>query len=315
MCIAILQTKNSRIKKKTLKTCYHNNPDSMGLLWVQNGKLRIFKELDSFDTFYQRYLEVCNEVGKESNVVIHFRIATHGNIDIKNCHPHIINKNIGFVHNGIINIETNGLESDTVAFNKTILKEMPIDTFRTDGIYKLIDGFAWDSKFIFLDTSNRFKIIGKGTWIKGIWYSNDSYQRERIKYVSKYKGATTNYPKIIDKTKTHYLDATFEEEENPYCSEGFEDGFNNPYYWQGDGYNDYWYKDNEPLDGITDEQLDLMNLEELERLERIDKAEMKNMERKALSYKEKDNKELNKFIITKVNDIRKKLNGKFEGSK
>jgi hypothetical protein len=229
MCIAILQKPNSRIKKKTLKTCYYNNPDSMGILWVEDGKLRTHKELLHFENFYNVYDGVCNRVGKKSNVVLHFRIATHGLIDVKNCHPHFVSKNIAFVHNGIIPIESDGLESDTVAFNKTILKGLPQDDFLDcDSIFKLIDGFAFDSKFIFLSKNNRYRIVGdsEGEWIKGVWYSNSSYKHYKTYITStKYDSATsTTSTKVIDRVNH------FNDDEN-YSGDGF-----------GSPYSDYFHR-------------------------------------------------------------------------
>src|SRR6185369_9475158 len=102
MCIAILNKTEKELSKKTLKTCWRNNNDGAGLLYVENGELKVFKELTNFKTLFREYRRILEEI-KPKYIVLHFRIATSGGINIENCHPFLVDEKLGFVHNGVIN--------------------------------------------------------------------------------------------------------------------------------------------------------------------------------------------------------------------
>ena len=56
MCIAILNKKEATLKRELLKNCWDNNGDGAGLLYIDNKKqMKTFKELKSFEVFYQEY--------------------------------------------------------------------------------------------------------------------------------------------------------------------------------------------------------------------------------------------------------------------
>ncbi len=79
MCIAIVQTKNKTISRKTLSNCWDNNENGAGMVWAHEGKLYCEKELFSFDKFYSIYSQVVKFYG-DCHMLLHFRIATHGDI-------------------------------------------------------------------------------------------------------------------------------------------------------------------------------------------------------------------------------------------
>jgi predicted glutamine amidotransferase len=74
------------------------------MIYTNNGQIKVFKEMTNFDRFYKEYAKQ-RKANKGSNFVLHFRIATSGKIDKTNCHPFAVNKNLAFVHNGIISID------------------------------------------------------------------------------------------------------------------------------------------------------------------------------------------------------------------
>lgn len=176
MCIAIYKPKGKEISKDTLKTCHEANPDGGGFMFNHENTLHVQKGFMRFNDFWASYNKI-NSV--KYDMLIHFRIKTHGAISKANCHPFLVSEDIGFIHNGIINIKTKGTESDTMAFNERILKN--IDDLRTviksKGIQDLIADYIGSSKLVFLDNRNDFTIINEdlGTWNKGSWFSNDSF--------------------------------------------------------------------------------------------------------------------------------------------
>jgi predicted glutamine amidotransferase len=178
MCIAILNTTNT-INKETLQQCWKSNPDGAGMIYISKGQLVTFKEMTNFDKFYKEYSKQ-RKANKGSNFVLHFRIATSGKIDKTNCHPFNINKNLAFVHNGMISIEQlNNNVSDTYTFNELILKKLPATFLNNHAILDLIEAYIGHSKLVFLDSENNPCILNEdlGHWdIEDNWYSNNSYQ-------------------------------------------------------------------------------------------------------------------------------------------
>ncbi len=197
MCIAILNTKNT-LTKETLQQCWKSNPDGAGMIYTANGQLQVFKEMTNFDKFYKEYSKQ-RKANKQSNFVLHFRIATSGKIDKTNCHPFNVSKNLSFVHNGMISIkQLNNNVSDTYTFNELILKKLPATFLTNHAILDLIENYIGYSKLIFLDSDNTASILNEhlGHWDKlDNWYSNNSYQ--------------CTYAKAKAKTKNYQIDADY----------------------------------------------------------------------------------------------------------
>jgi hypothetical protein len=179
MCIAILNPTKVTLKKNVLKTCWDNNKDGAGMLYLQNGVLTTYKEMDNFDAFYDHY-DWVRKKHKDSQIVLHFRISTHGKVDLENCHPFMVNEDWGFVHNGIIsNAEKHVDYSDTNMFNRNVLRKLPKDWIHNDLMYELVCGYIGSSKLLFLNKDNEAYIIneGWGVWDLGCWFSNKTYKQ------------------------------------------------------------------------------------------------------------------------------------------
>lgn len=181
MCIAILNTKGTTLKRTILNNCWENNGDGAGILYIDNNKkLGVFKEMNSFDNFYNNYIDIKQKYGSR-NIVLHFRISTHGRINETNCHPFLTNDEVGFVHNGMIyNAPTSTEFSDTYMFNEEILKNLKPGFEYNPNVLDMIEGYIGaGSKLIFLNTEDNFFIVNEtaGHWHLGCWFSNTSYQQ------------------------------------------------------------------------------------------------------------------------------------------
>lgn len=178
MCIAILNNENNVIDFATLQTCWDNNRDGAGMLYIKDGKLKVHKEMASFNKFYDAYLRARkNDMDKK--IVLHFRISTHGKVNKTNCHPFLVNDDLGFVHNGIISgLEHSKEYSDTYMFNRNVLQKLPNGFLSFEGILAMMEDFIDYSKLIFLDAENNATIINevKGVWDGGNWFSNYTYK-------------------------------------------------------------------------------------------------------------------------------------------
>lgn len=176
MCIAILN-KAKVISKDTLQRCWTANKDGAGYSYANNGKIFIVKELNSFTKFYAKYKE--DRANFNGAFLIHFRIATQGLINEKNCHPFRVNPSMAFIHNGVISrMPYDKLKSDTHFFNEDIIKKLPADFMSSDAILQLLSQFIGHSKLVFLDGQSNWAIVNEnlGSWDGENWYSNGSYK-------------------------------------------------------------------------------------------------------------------------------------------
>ena len=116
MCIAIYSLKGTDIPSEDiLRTCFRNNPDGAGFAFNKDGKVQIVKGFMDFDSFISAFKKYDTKYGfKDRGVLIHFRIATHGGVNVGCCHPFPIKKkkkqlkksllvsDYAVIHNGII---------------------------------------------------------------------------------------------------------------------------------------------------------------------------------------------------------------------
>lgn len=179
MCIICVQPTKLLVTKEVLQRCWNNNRNGGGFAYTDGTKVLTFKELDSFEKYYSAFTEALAK-NPDSPFIHHFRISTHGKIDKTNCHPFLVNKKLGFAHNGIIsNASYSTNYSDTYMFNEEILKNLPSNFLSNPALIKLIEGFiGYGSKLAFLDANGNYSIINEkaGVWDEGIWYSNGGYK-------------------------------------------------------------------------------------------------------------------------------------------
>lgn len=178
MCIIAIQPNGTNIPKNILRNCWDSNNDGAGIMYCDNGKIIVHRELTSFNKFFElkRNADKLN-----TNIVMHFRIATSGGINNNNIHPFKVNDNLYFCHNGILDIDVpNGSPiNDTQIYSNAFLKGMPNDFHLNHSIMNLIEySIGNRNKFVFLDSNGEFHILNEsaGIWHNGAWYSNSSFQ-------------------------------------------------------------------------------------------------------------------------------------------
>ena len=181
MCIAIANMKNKPLSDEEITNCWTNNPDGGGLLYKENGILKVYKNLDNLPKFLKKYKEVI----QKSSCLVHFRVTTGGGVTVKNCHPFLVNKSLGFIHNGVISGYSNKApdKSDTYSFNELVLKGLPKGFQDNTAVMKMMLSYiGGGSKLAFMDKDENFTIIGEDRAAahfseNGNWYSNRSYEK------------------------------------------------------------------------------------------------------------------------------------------
>lgn len=242
MCIAIYIPKNKQVSRSALKRCYEVNSDGFGYAYFNNGRLvvRKFVDKDVIPTEIEKFHEL-RKNNLDKKFIVHFRIATHGAVGTKCCHPFVVNRNIVFCHNGILGDKfTKGLSkagdmSDTMMFNKLCLQKLPRN-FMDVPMYKFLleHAIGYSSKMILMNKNGTVWILNEnsGYWDGGIWYSNTSYKKNRFNFYDSgyvYDARTGIYRYKNKKYKRNYI--LDEEDYYPYGGYGCE-GWEN----YGNGY-------------------------------------------------------------------------------
>lgn len=195
MCIIVAKEKGVKLPSKSvLKTCFDNNDDGAGIMYVQDNKVVIDKGYMNFKDFYKRIQKLKKRFNSDLTdkaIVFHFRIGTSGENDKKTTHPFPISNNsedlkktyfktdLGVAHNGIISNYVYGKDlSDTQNFVIdfiSVFKELNKKFFLNESVMKLIEKEA-NSKLCFLDNKENIYYLGDFKEEKGVKYSNNSYK-------------------------------------------------------------------------------------------------------------------------------------------
>ena len=195
MCIIVAKKKGVKMPSKNiLETCFNNNSDGAGLMYVQNGQVIIDKGYMDFKSFYKRLQKLERRLGDLTNksIVMHFRIGTQGANDKATTHPFPISKDItqlkatyvktdvGMVHNGIISrFNYDKSISDTQLFIKdfvSVIKNLKKDFYTDNSVMQLLKGEIGSSKLCFLDKNENIYYIGEKFVDNGVVYSNTTYK-------------------------------------------------------------------------------------------------------------------------------------------
>lgn len=194
MCIIVAKKKGIELPtKEILKNCFNYNSDGAGIMFNDGKQVFIEKGFMDFNSFYSRLEALDKEFNLvNSDLALHFRISTSGNVDQGNCHPYPISTetsqlrnlslvtDIGMAHNGVIRKhipETRSILNDTQTFIKNFVYNMYSSNkefLTVDANIKALEEEA-GSKLCFITKDNMY-IIGKFIEeTNGILYSNDTY--------------------------------------------------------------------------------------------------------------------------------------------
>lgn len=181
MCIAIFKPADVHVTRARLRECFDRNDDGAGFMFCDgNGGVEIRKPFFKFREFYGAYRQAVAQY-PQSPFGIHFRIATSGEIDKLNAHPHRVWNDMAIIHNGImpIFVPKGSAESDTVLFVKQVMQTIPTNFNKFTGVVWLLERYMGSSnKVVVLKGDGTHVILNEksGHWDSGAWYSNHSYK-------------------------------------------------------------------------------------------------------------------------------------------
>lgn len=187
MCIAIMNAAGFTLTDEILENSWGSNPHGGGIAWVEPNVLgemevKMLSTLDKNEMF-EAYKLIRTKF-PDSNMLVHFRITTHGGTNIENCHPFWVQQDkLALIHNGIISGYGNATMSDTNEFATGVLAHLPHDwTYNKATMHLVERTIGSGSKLVLLNKNNEFFIVNEqaGHWNNEFqsWFSNDSYKEQ-----------------------------------------------------------------------------------------------------------------------------------------
>lgn len=178
MCLAIKKPADTTISREHLEAGFRRNADGAGFAVATGDRVEIFKGFFNFQSFYDCYRQQTR--GEQRPAAIHFRMATHGEINAENCHPFPVG-NLAMIHNGIIfpfsrNIKVSDSKNLAEILDRMIAgNEDSIFDWR---FHKLVEGVVTSDKVVFLTPKGEFVVVNedRGCEVDGSWFSNRSFQ-------------------------------------------------------------------------------------------------------------------------------------------
>ena len=186
MCVAIYKPASIPTPDlKTLKACWEANPDGAGFAMYKNGSIEIHKGFMNWKAFEKAFKKYGLSTFS-GPLLLHFRIATHGNICKGNTHPFLIsnsksvlqNTNLTclesecLIHNGVLPITPS---DKTISDSMELCKRLS----RFDSTSKaldLLDEFLGSNKIAIMEHSGTVRLFGDWIDVGGVWFSNLIWQ-------------------------------------------------------------------------------------------------------------------------------------------
>ena len=193
MCLLIQQTAATNFTDEHLLDFYSRNRDGIGVMWSEGGNLHYEKHLP---VNAQDCVDFYNRVARGKDACVHYRMKTHGHIDMDNCHPYDV---FGFeeahemptllMHNGILHTGNakDFSKSDTWHYIRDFIRPMmkadPSFMF-TKEFAEVIGKHIGNNRFAIMNHLGEVNIINKhqGVEFNGAWLSNE-YAWNASKYL------------------------------------------------------------------------------------------------------------------------------------
>lgn len=186
MCLIFLKPKSAKNYLTYDRFCnaLENNPHSVGIVYKDPESNKV--KIERFVNPEKGKQQIYDIIKDKEEYAIHFRYATHGGVNLENCHPFIVNKDLCLMHNGVMSdfgkVDTS--KSDTKNFTESFLRPY----IEQEGIGVIKDKeFIEDvgqvigsyNKLLLIDKDFNWSIINEksGVWKEGCWLSN-SYSTE-----------------------------------------------------------------------------------------------------------------------------------------
>jgi predicted glutamine amidotransferase len=184
MCVIIHQPKNTHLDKETAERAWKKNPDGGGFAFINDDNEIELKKFMAFGEFWSAF-EQARSTFTKRDFLVHFRIATHGDVNLANVHPFWVhggqdNYNTVMAHNGIIHTMPDYKDgrSDTRVFVDEVLTALPAWWLDHEHLPAMVEDYVGWSKLAFLTVEPTLQenvyILNKKSGVEheGMWFSN-----------------------------------------------------------------------------------------------------------------------------------------------
>lgn len=180
MCLLVFVKANTRFPFSWFQDVHNSNPDGTGIMFVKDGQLASKKELTP--TAEEAYEFWLHNAPDGVDYAMHFRMKTHGAIDVERVHPYPVNDDMLLMHNGILSHRVCGSDPDPKKSDtQTFAEQMGADL--GDAVYNQAVGrllgevIGASNRFIYAHATHGLTIINEDTGVTtdlfpGCWFSN-----------------------------------------------------------------------------------------------------------------------------------------------
>jgi hypothetical protein len=204
MCL-IITGKSSQVRatllntKRMLSDIYTSNSDGIGFMYGTKDGLKVIKHLPKSLADAEACIK--RMPTDDRDIAIHFRMTTHGDTDLTNCHPYdVVPGYIAMMHNGILHTgnAADKSKSDTWHFIKDYLAS-PIaehpDMVYNDSFLTMVADFIDNNRFVFMNGEGRMSHVNfdQGIEHDGMWFSNTYAWRPSALIPNYYTGASKGW--------------------------------------------------------------------------------------------------------------------------
>lgn len=197
--------------REILETCFYSNPDGAGFaVWRDSGTSIYYRKgFFDFESFYDSV--IAEKITKDDCAAFHFRIATNGALEEKNCHPFFVSseKDCAFstegycksliFHNGILSSKYSydKKTSDTYLFTLALAKQEK-KLLAQKSVEKFIQDETKGSQILYLHAGEDVT-VASGDWLHdketGCYFSNSSFKNNYHYYFDDFE--PSKYAKTV----------------------------------------------------------------------------------------------------------------------
>ena len=157
-----------------IKDVYDSNSDGLGVMYSDGRKLHVHKVLPRDVAEARQFIEQLPD--SDHMIACHWRMKTHGLIDMDNCHPYRVNADTYLAHNGILHTgnKKDVEKSDTWHFIEDYLSTMPTDALHDAKFLGMLGEFIENNRFAIMSADGRLSVVNRDQGIEthGVWFSN-----------------------------------------------------------------------------------------------------------------------------------------------
>lgn len=176
MCLLVKVAPNTIFPLAWFKDCYGSNPDGLGIAYVKDGVVVSEKYLPSDPS--DAFIWLNKHAPKDTEYALHWRMRTHGAVDLERVHPYPITDDILLMHNGILSIQGDTTkESDTQIYARTYGRALSASLHEPLVREMIGKGIGSNNRFIFIHAEHGLLLVNEHTGVTterfpGCWFSN-----------------------------------------------------------------------------------------------------------------------------------------------